>query len=133
VWQNATWEDWERYHQHKSGATQKAPVYMKNSYFLAMVIALVMIGSSINVNRAKENGEYLIEARDLVHDRAAKNLRQARKEVEGFSNRQDRIDFFIRQREAAMGTGDYEALQDERASRILKDREVCASDVVSDT
>lgn len=132
VWQNATWEDWERYHQNRAGTAPRAPVYMANSYFLAMVIALAIIGSSLNVTRAQEAGTYIVESRDLVHDRAAKNLRQLRKETEGMTNRQDRIDFFIRQREAAMGTGDYQAIREEKANRILKDREVCSSEDISE-
>lgn len=132
VWQNATWEDWERYHDNKANPTKKAPVYMKNSYFLAVVIALAIMGSSLNVQRAQENGNYIVESRDLVHDRASKNLRQVRKEVKGLSNRQDRIDFFMRQREAAMGgtISEHQALRDERASRLLKDQEVCSSEEV---
>ena len=134
VWQNATWEDWERYHDNKANPTKKAPVYMKNSYFLAVVIALSIIGSSLNVNRAKDNGTYIVEARDLVHDRASKNLRQVKKEVQGLTSRQDRIDFFIRQREASMGGSvqDYQTLREERASRLLKDREVCSSEEVKE-
>lgn len=135
VWKNATWEDWERYHDHKANPTKKAPVYMKNSYFLAVVIALSIIGSSFNVQRAQDNGTYLVEARDLVHDRAAKNLRQVKKEVQGLTSRQDRIDFFIRQREASLGgsVSDYQTLRDERAERLLKDREVCSSEEVKES
>ncbi|KAF7196149.1 J domain-containing protein 1 [Pseudocercospora fuligena] len=134
VWQNATWEDWERWRQHRDsgGRTKSAPVYMANSYFLAVVVALAIIGSSLNGKRASEAGSYLVEQRDIVHDRAAKELRKVRQEASGMTNRQDRIDFFIRQREATLGTGDYQALREEKANRVLKDREICASDNISE-
>ncbi|KAF2211920.1 hypothetical protein CERZMDRAFT_106229 [Cercospora zeae-maydis SCOH1-5] len=134
VWQNATWEDWERYHDNKAYPMKKAPVYMKNSYFLAVVVALAIMGSSLNLQRAQDNGTYIVEARDMVHDQASKNLRQVRKEMQGLSNRQDRIDFFMRQREASMGgsVGDHQALRDERASRLLKDQEICSSEEVKE-
>lgn len=107
---------------------------MKNSYFLAVVIALSIIGSSLNVNRARDNGTSIAEARDLVHDRASKNLRQVKKDAQGLTSRQDRIDFFIRQREASMGgsVNEYQTLREERAGKLLKDREVCSSEEVQE-
>ncbi|EME77693.1 uncharacterized protein MYCFIDRAFT_212535 [Pseudocercospora fijiensis CIRAD86] len=135
VWQNATWEDWERWRQHRDsgGKTKTPPVYMANSYFLAAIVALAIIGSSLNGKRASEAGSYLVEQRDIVHDRAAKELRKVRQEANGMTNRQDRIDFFVRQREATQDTRGYQDLQEEKASRVLKDREICASDNISES
>lgn len=134
IWNNATWEDWERFHQRREGTypEKRAPVYMANSYFLALIVALAIMGSSLNVNRAKDAGHYIVEQRDIVHDRAAKELRRVRQEAATLSSRQDKIDFFVRQREATLATaGEYEALREERANRMLADREVCHSEGVS--
>lgn len=135
IWNNATWEDWERFHQRRDGVypEKRAPVYMANSYFLALIVALAVMGSSLNVNRAKDAGHYIVEQRDLVHDRAAKELRRVRQEASTLSSRQDKIDFFVRQREATLATtsGDFDALREERANRVLADREVCGSEGVS--
>ena len=143
IWQNATWEDWERFRADKARAREngagvyperRAPVYMANSYFLAVIVALAMAGSSLNYGRAQDNGTYLVERRDIVHDQSAKNLRNVRKEVSSLSSQQDRIDFFVRQREATVGEfgGDYEAFREERANRILSDKEFCKSEDVKE-
>lgn len=134
IWNNATWEDWERFYERRDGVypQKRAPVYMANSYFLALIVALAIMGSSLNVNRAKDAGHYIVEQRDLVHDRAAKELRRVRQEASTLSSRQDKIDFFVRQREATLATsGDFESLREERANRVLADQEVCRSEGVS--
>lgn len=131
VWQNATWEDWERWRERRDGTNEKpAPVFMSNSYFVAMVAVLAAVGSSLNYNRAQDAGTYFVEQRDLVHDRAAKELRRVRQEASTMNSRQDRIEYFVRQREATMGAGDYGAIRDERANRVLRDMETCDSEQI---
>ncbi|EMD00017.1 hypothetical protein BAUCODRAFT_45916, partial [Baudoinia panamericana UAMH 10762] len=146
IWANATWEDWERFYarraQEQGGAepdpktrVPQAPVYMQNSFFLALVVMLAIAGSSANYGRAQDAGTYFVEQRDLMHDRAAKELRKVRQELGGVKGRQERIDWFVRQREATLGTmvdADVEALREEKANRILPDREVCQSEGISE-
>ncbi|EME39891.1 hypothetical protein DOTSEDRAFT_74693 [Dothistroma septosporum NZE10] len=133
VWANATWEDWERWRENKERVRREkpAPVYMANSYFLAMIVALAVMGSSLNYNRAQDAGHYFVEQRDIVHDRAAKELRRVRQEA-SMNNRQDRIEYFLKNRDATMGTGDYEAIREEKASRVLKDKGICRSEGISE-
>jgi hypothetical protein len=130
IWQNATWEDWEKFHARRDGNGRTEPVYMANSYFLAVVLALAAMGSAVNYNRAQDAGTYFIEQRDLVHDRAAKELRRVRAEASTLTTREDRIEYFIRQREATLGLSDYGEVRDEKAARVLADREVCGSEQV---
>ncbi|KJX99916.1 hypothetical protein TI39_contig348g00017 [Zymoseptoria brevis] len=135
IWQNATWEDWEKFHSRRDGSGAKAgrtePVYMANSYFLAVVLALSAMGTAVNYNRAQDAGTYFIEQRDLVHDRAAKDLRRVRMEASTLTTREDRIEYFLRQREATLGLGgDYAEVREEKAARVLADREVCGSEQV---
>ncbi|KAK4549218.1 hypothetical protein LTR36_007676 [Oleoguttula mirabilis] len=139
IWQNATWEDWERFHARKAqeqgtaegGAKeQQTGVYMQNSYFFVLVVILAMVGSSMNYNRAQDAGVYFVEQRDLVHDRAAKELRRVRQDISGMG-KEEKIQWFLRQREATMGQmagSDIEAMREERANRLLPDREVCRSE-----
>lgn len=133
VWNNATWEDWERWRMRRDGTypDKTAPVYMANSYFVALIALLAMAGSTWNYNRAHDAGTYFVEQRDLVHDRSAKDLRRVRQDVSTIESRDARIEYFLRQREATLGTYDPEALREEKASRVLRDQEVCASDNVS--
>ena len=141
IWRNATWEDWERFYARKAreqgtGDSDKVPqpIYMQNSRFIVLVVILAGLGGSANYNRAQDAGTYYIEQRDIVHDRAAKELRKVRQEM-GTSGRQERIQWFLRQREASMNqmtVTDMEAMREEKANRLLSGREVCRSDDISE-
>jgi len=143
IWQNATWEDWERFYAWRarkaSGATAsgaddpQSPLYVRNSHFIVVVILLAFAGSSANYSRAQGAGQYLVEQRDLVHDRSAKDLRKVRQDMAGLSGKEERMQWFLRQREATMGTlsvEEVEVLRGERAGRILPEPEVCRSEGV---
>ena len=146
IWNNATWEDWERFYAWRArkngdasagGVAQdypQSPLYMRNSYFVVLVVILAFFGGSANYNRAQDAGAYFVEQRDLVHDRSAKELRKVRQEMEGLNRKDERIHWFLRQREATMGAmsaDEVEVMRQERASRMLADREVCQSDELS--
>ena len=92
------------------------------------------MGSTANYNRAQDAGQYFVEQRDIMHDRAAKELRRVRQEASGSGNRQDRIDWFIRNREATLGLAgsDEETIRQEKADRLLPDREVCRSEEIAE-
>lgn len=134
IWQNATWEDWQRYYAWKNGHAEgvhrrhQAPVYLQNSYFLLLVAIFALMGGTANYTRAQDYGASFVERRDVAHDRAAKELRRVRQEASSGS-RQDRIDWFVRNREATRGV-DVESVQNERADRLLPGREVCRSEEI---
>lgn len=138
VWQNATWEDWERWREAKEDEAmgvkreKHSPLYMNNSYFIALIALFALMGSSANVHRAQENGQNFVEQRDIVHDRAAKELRKVRQDVQGMGGREERIQWFLRNREATMGiaTDDVETMRQEKADRLLPEREICRSEAI---
>ncbi|KAK3105469.1 J domain-containing protein 1, partial [Teratosphaeriaceae sp. CCFEE 6253] len=86
IWNNATWEDWERFYAwraRKNGDEKgvaddypQAPLYMRNSYFVVAIVIFAFFGGSANYNRAQDAGSYFVEQRDLVHDQASKELRK---------------------------------------------------------
>lgn len=138
VWRNATWEDWERYYEWRdkkyggSGIATKhrpSPLYMSNSYFIVLVAVLALMGSTANQFRAHDAGAYFIEQREVMHDRTVKELRRVKADAIQSGSRQDRIEWFLRNREATLGMpgSDLEALRQERLDRLLPDREVCDS------
>jgi len=138
VWQNATWEDWERWREAKEDEAmgvkreKQSPLYMNNSYFIALIALFALMGSSANVHRAQENGQNFVEQRDIVHDRAAKELRKVKQDVQGMGGREERIQWFIRNREATMGiaTDDVETMRQEKADRLMPEREICRSEAI---
>lgn len=141
IWQNATWEDWERFYEWRARKNagvagvhreRPSPLYMHNSYFLLLVAILALMGSTANSYRAHDAGAYFVEQGDIIHDRAAKELRKVRQDATQSGSRQDRIDWFLRNREATRGLpgSDAEALRQEKVDRLLPDREVCNSEEV---
>lgn len=134
VWQNATWEDWERWREKRDGVSQERnqPLYMSNASFVLVIAVLVAMGTVVNYSRAQDAGTYFIEQRDLVHDRASKELRRVRKEAGTLNTKEDRIEYFMRQREATLGAGDYEAVREDRAHRMLGGKDVCRSEDVKE-
>lgn len=136
VWQNATWEDWERWREKQEDEAmgikreKQSPLYMQNSYFIALIAFLALMGSSANYSRAQDAGQQFVEQRDIVHDRAAKELRKVKQDVQGMRGRDERIQWFLRNREATMGiaSDDVETMRQEKADRLLPNREVCRSE-----
>ena len=104
---------------------------LQNSYFLLLVVVLALMGSTANYSRAQDAGTYFIEQRDIIHDRAARDLRKARQEASSGS-RDDRIQWFVRNREATMGLAgsDNETIREEKADRLLPERDVCRSEEI---
>jgi curved DNA-binding protein CbpA len=116
VWQNATWEDWERWREARDDEAMGVKREKQSP-------------------RAQENGQNFVEQRDIVHDRAAKDLRKVKQDVQGMRGRDERIQWFLRNREATMGiaTDDVETMRQEKADRLLPQREICRSDGVVDS
>ncbi|WPG97326.1 Hypothetical protein R9X50_00010000 [Acrodontium crateriforme] len=144
VWQNATWEDWERYYAARARDADpnappepQGPLYLSNTSFVLLVGVLAILGSLANYNRAQDAGTYFVEQRDLVHDRAAKELRKVRQETAGLGGREERIQWFLRQREATLGMAasqeDIDNLREEKARRVLPNGDICrAADLSQD-
>ncbi|KAG9656286.1 hypothetical protein KCU95_g8357, partial [Aureobasidium melanogenum] len=126
IWGNATWEDWERFYARRDGVAQQ-PRYLSNGNFVLCVILFAMIGASLNLSRAESEGDKVVAARDLVHDRASKDLRRVRQLSEN-RPKEERIQFFIRQREATMHGIGVESLRDDKVAKLLPEQETCLSD-----
>lgn len=130
IWANATWEDWERYYQRRDNMRPQAPLYLSNANFVLCVILFALIGASMNLSRAESEGDKVVAARDLVHDRASKELRRVRQMSEK-RPKDERIEFFVRQREAAMTGMGAESLRNEKAAKVLPEHETCLGQEMS--
>ncbi|KAF6241257.1 hypothetical protein HO173_001052 [Letharia columbiana] len=122
---NATWEDWEKWYQR--GKAKQEPVYFSNGGFLMLVLAAVFLGGfgqSIRV------GENMFQRQvEKVHDDASKAVRQRRTESQGFGNRDERLQSFLRTRDPH-GYGVTDPLE-ESYRKLLQQPEICMSDVIN--
>jgi curved DNA-binding protein CbpA len=119
---NATWEDWERWHKREESGTAEEPrdQFMINLAFVALVFSLVSIGGVMQGTRASMLTSSAMEHHDKIHKNAAHELaRSKRATVSG--DRNERIRTFLEHREA-INAGEV-AYQ-----RLLPPSETCAPD-----
>lgn len=95
---------------------------------MTIVMVLALFGGTANYGRAEVNGEKFLEARDAMHDRAAKELRKVRQQSES-RPKEERIQFFLRQREATMTGLGVEEMRQDKLSKILPQQETCMSEL----
>jgi len=136
IWANATWEDWERWRirndpHSDANRHHSAPVFMQNAHFISLVMFIAVLGSSWNYSRAEGEGERFLAARDAMHDRASKDLRNVRRET-GLRAKEERIEWFLRNREASRTGLGVEEIREERARRWLPEQEGCLGEALED-
>lgn len=123
---NATWEDWEKWYQR--GKAKQEPVYFSNGGFLILVLAAVFVagfGQSIRVGDYSDVFQRQVEK---AHDDASMTIRQRRVESQGFVNRDERLQNFLRTRDLhGFGVTDP---TEESYWELLQEPEICTSEVV---
>lgn len=94
---NATWEDWEQWHQDRNGQKQE-PVFMSNTMFAAILGLVAVVGAWEHATRAGNSSVDLLETREQQHGAIAEGL-QRRQRVNANLNKEDRVRYFLQQRE----------------------------------
>ena len=96
---NATWEDWERWHDRDStGGKRQDPLYMSNGMFVITIMAFVLMGSWGQATRAGSHGMHLMEMQEERDSRIGEDMSKMMKE-KAFLSREGRVENFLRQRE----------------------------------
>lgn len=128
--QNATWEDWERWYRRDRKAPQR-PVFVTNGVFSCLILVLATIGGVTEAIRARKHSMNFNQQRDRAHNRSSRELRRRREEADAASGGVDgRIQSFLATRDPnEFGITDPE---EEAYRRLLPDPEVCSSDDIKD-
>jgi len=95
---NATWEDWERWHQRGGSGEKQEQVFTSNIAFMAIVSVFLIVGTWSQMTRAGTNSVSLLEMRDQKHAAISKELRERRNQRVRL-NRDGRVESFLRQRQ----------------------------------
>lgn len=97
---NATWEDWERWHEQRQGGSGKKqePLYMSNGMFVVALAVMVVVGGWGQATRAGSHSVHLIEMRETSSQSISEDMWRRRQEKAVLS-REDRVESFLRQRE----------------------------------
>jgi curved DNA-binding protein CbpA len=123
--QNATWEDWERWYARGEKAEQ-SPTYISNGAFVALIVMFAALGGVGQATRVGNYSMNFIEQRDALHDEMSKELMRRRRESNSLANRDERVHTFLKQRDPfGYGVTDPE---EEAYRRVLPESEVCSSD-----
>ena len=121
---NATWEDWERWHQRSKGKPQ--PVYFSNGGFLMLVFAVMMFagfGQSVRLGNYADTFKRQVE---IAHDDASKALRKHKTESSSLGNQDQRLQKFLMARDPH-GYGITDP-KEQSYRKLLPDPEVCMSE-----
>jgi len=98
---NATWEDWERWHEargHGQKGASQGPVYMPNGVFAMLMAMTCIIGAMLQEQRVEATGAHFLEM-TAQHDRAVGDIvRRSAEETAGLS-KDERVGRFLRDRE----------------------------------
>jgi|ERR1712000_21216 len=97
---NATWEDWERWHQARgeAPAPRQGTVYMPNSIFAMLIAMTVMVGAMVQGQRAETSGAQYLSETALRHQAVGNEVRRSTMASAGM-NKDERIGRFLRDRE----------------------------------
>ncbi|KAF1977158.1 hypothetical protein BU23DRAFT_453937 [Bimuria novae-zelandiae CBS 107.79] len=120
---NATWEDWEQWHQRESGA-EPAPrdVYISNFAFVSLIFAIVTLGGVMQGTRANMFGSSVMEQRERIHKEASLELARSKRATMS-GDRNERIRTFLEHRDATLAG-------EEAYQRLLPPTETCTPDAV---
>lgn len=97
---NATWEDWEQWHEQRHGKKQQEPLFMSNGLFAAAIVVLIGIALWGRATTAGKRSMDYIEMQQEQNRKLSRDLR-AQQFLTAPLTREDRVDNFIRQREGS--------------------------------
>ncbi|KAK3292902.1 uncharacterized protein B0H64DRAFT_202963 [Chaetomium fimeti] len=96
---NATWEDWEEWHQQRNGGGEKQEeVFTSNLGFMTIISVFLIIGTWSHMTRAGTNSVRLLDMQDQKHAAISQELRERRNQRVRL-DREGRVESFLRQRE----------------------------------
>ncbi|KAK3187514.1 J domain-containing protein 1 [Lecanicillium sp. MT-2017a] len=96
---NATWEDWQRWHEEQRGhGGRPEPLFMSNGMFALLVVSMCMIGAMAQKNRAQSAGEQYVDWAERRNADIGQTMMQTTRASAGMS-REERVESFLRERE----------------------------------
>lgn len=130
--QNATWEDWERWYQHRThtgtggGGEHQGPLYTSNGTFVTIVFILMSAGALMNISRANINGHNFLEQRDIRHAEISREWAKRKREVAVLGSKEERVQAFLKNR----GPVEYGFVdpEEERVRRLLPPEAGCVGE-----
>lgn len=98
--QNATWEDWERWYR-RDAKGKPEPLYFSNSAFVSLIAVFAALAGIGQATRVGEYSRTYMEQIEAVHEDCSKDIQRRRRESHTFTNKDERMQSFLRNREAS--------------------------------
>ena len=98
--QNATWENWERWYRRDAKGKQE-PLYFSNSAFVSLIAIFAALAGIGQATRVGEYSRTFLEQIEAVHEDCSKDIQRRRKESHMFTNKDERMQSFLRNRDAS--------------------------------
>ena len=121
---NATWEDWEKWYQRDAKGKQE-PLHFSNGGLFILIVFVAMLGAMGQFNHVGELSKTFLEQVEAIHDESSKELQRARKETQGFKNKDTRVQNFLKVRDP-IGYGITDPHED-GYRKLLPEPEICMS------
>ncbi|MCJ1323048.1 hypothetical protein MMC15_008399 [Xylographa vitiligo] len=120
----ATWEDWEKWYQRNAKGKQE-PLYFSNGSFVILIIIFALLGGLGEISRAGKMSRSFLQQIEAVHDESSKDLQRRMKESQGFKNKDERVQNFLKTRDpVGYGVTD---IREEGFRKLLPAPEICMS------
>ena len=99
IFRNATWEDWEKWHQ-RNNAHRPEPIYLEKRSFFTLIAFITALAAVSQFSKAGQASQTFIEQVGARHDASSKNLHESRfGHHQDFPDRDQRIQKFLHCRE----------------------------------
>ncbi|KAI4134172.1 MAG: hypothetical protein LQ347_001749 [Umbilicaria vellea] len=98
--QNATWEDWERWYRRDAKGKQE-PLYFSNSAFISLIATFAALAAFGQATRVGDYSRTFLEQIEAVHEDCSKDIQRRRKETHTFTNKDERLQSFLRNRDTS--------------------------------
>lgn len=112
---NATWEDWERWHNARDGKPTE-PLYVSNGFFATLIVLACMVGAFAQMSRAEMSGAEYLEMKHAANVAIGRDVARTTLVATG-RTKDERVDHFLRDRENlayAFSPGRYESVASEQ-------------------
>ncbi|CAD6501308.1 BgTH12-01560 [Blumeria graminis f. sp. triticale] len=120
--QNATWEDWERWHARDGSQN---PNLVSNAAFVGIILVFAFLGGLGQASRAGSFSINFLEQRDALHHRISKELTQTKKESVGYHFQEERIQKFMKSRDPyGHNTNDVREIN---LKQLLESPDICSN------
>ena len=98
--QNATWEDWEAWHDARNNGERQRPVYMSHGSFLALLAFAISIGIVGQANRAEAMANQRLKLMNNRQEQLMEGV-DRRAAATAPMGKEERVEWFVRERENA--------------------------------